>query len=174
MVDADQFAAGEHVLAVHAQELFQSLLLAVGELQEKLVGGDSSVEVEALELFEVVGQCQLRALLGDEGQVEIVAVEMNEIAVPFGEIKESLQDFRFLLVGFCQPLDRMPFPGQEIGAADQIQIGGFRCKASGLNVEKKDALQRRKPIQGIEKRKILQCFLRNSHGSLRFHNLTII
>ena len=167
VVDANQLAAGEHILPGHLQKLLEGLLLAVGEPEEVFVGRHPAVDVDSLEPVEAAGQGVLGAFLRDEGQVEIVAVKVDQIAVGPGKIKESPYHVHLLLIGLCHPLYGVPFPSQEIGAADEVQIGGFGGKAGGLDVEKKHALQGREPVQRISYRKVLQCLLRYSHDSLR-------
>ena len=84
---------------------------------------------------------------------------MNQIAVHFGKIKKSIQNILFLTVIFSHPLYSMPLPGQIIGTAYQIKIGGTCRKACGLNVNKQDALNGRKPFKGIRNGKIFYGFL---------------
>lgn len=81
MINTNQFAAGEYILSVDAEKLLQCFLFAVGKLQEKLVGGDALVEVDALKVFKAVGKRKLLAFLGDERQVKVVAVKMNTLCL---------------------------------------------------------------------------------------------
>ncbi len=168
VVDSNEFSARKHILSLNAKKLLQRFLLAVGQFQKVPVGRHSLVDVQSLESVEAVGKGQLGAFLCDKGQVKIISVKVNQTAVEFGKIKESLQYIGFLLVAFRHPLYGPPFPGQIVGASDQVQVGRPGGEASGLYVHKKDPLQGCKPFQGIVYRKIIQCFLRNSHGSLQF------
>ena len=140
VVNADEFAAGEHIFARHFQKLLQGFLLAVGELQEIFVRHHPAVEVDALKGIKMVRQIVLGTFLRDERQVKIIAVEVDKIAVGLGKIKESLYHRSLLLIGLGHPLYGSPFSRQEIGAADQVQAGGLGGEPGGLYVEKKDAL----------------------------------
>ena len=134
MVYADQLGPGEHILAADAQILLQSLLLAVGKFQEEFIRGHSLVQIYALEVLKAVWQRVLGTFLGHEGQIEIVAVEMDEVAVHFGELKERLQQLGLLLIVFRHPLYGMPFSAPVVGTAYQVQIGGFGGEAGGFDI----------------------------------------
>ena len=112
----------------------------------------------------MIGQGKLFAFLGDERKVEIIAVKMDQALKRSGKSEKSLQNLRFLIIIFSQPLFGTPLSIQIISAADQVQAGRTGSEAGGLYIKKKDPLQKFQSVQGISDGKVFQCFLANSHG----------
>ena len=154
----NEFAAGKHVLAVDAQKLLQRFLFAVGKPQEEFIGIDPPVQIDALKLVKAAGDGELFAFLSEVGKVEVVAVEMNHIAVELCKLQKGAQDVLLLAEVLGHPLDRVPLARQKIGAADQVQVGGTGCKTGGFNIYEEDALYGRKSFKGIRDGKVFHCF----------------
>ena len=81
VVQTDQLTAGEDILAVNSKILLQRLLFTVRKAQNKLVGRNPSVDVKSLKSIKAVRQGQLLTFLLDEGEVKVIPVKMDQIAV---------------------------------------------------------------------------------------------
>lgn len=97
----------------------------------------------------------LAAFLQQIGQVEVIAVKMDQVGILRCEGEELVKQRRFILRAVGEPLPDTPVTGLVKGNPDQIENGTFGGEAGRLDVHEQDLVRGRDPVQRVSDREIL-------------------
>ena len=142
MINVDQFTACVLVLPRRGSDkIFDGLLFAVWKLQEGPVGRQPPVDIDPLKVVKIEMNIVLLHFVLQVGDVKLIAVKMDQIAVWPGKCDKCIQYIGLIFIVGRKPLYGLPAGGLvrtpvKIGASDQIETGAAHIQSGGLYIDK--------------------------------------
>ena len=177
VVNINQLTARVDIFTFCMQESFNGLLLTVWKFHKILIRSDTAININSFKSAQVTGDMILFHFFRKIWNVELIAIEVNQIAVIRGKICKGTQYIFFIFIVGGKPLYRIPcrrlFLCIIVDAANQIKRRAFGIESGSFYIYKKCLLRNTEILNGISGRQCTQTIGNAFHSEL-FHLSVIL